>query len=75
MFNPFVDFSGATIDELTEKKIELQKKLMIINNQQVRNQILGILSHIDLTMMEKNEAKMRKEYEESEDYNDSLSIG
>ena len=75
MFNPFVDYSDATIDELTEKKIELQKKLMIINNQQVRNQILGILSQIDLTMMEKNEAKMRKEYEESEDYNDSLSIG
>jgi len=75
MFNPFVDYSDATIDELTEKKIELQKKLMIINNQQVRNQILGILSQIDLTMMEKNDAKMRKEYEESEDYNDSLSIG
>jgi predicted nucleotide-binding protein (sugar kinase/HSP70/actin superfamily) len=75
MFNPFVDYSDATIDELTEKKIELQKKLIIINNQQVRNQILGILSQIDLTMMEKNDAKMRKEYEESEDYNDSLSIG
>ena len=75
MFNPFVDFTNLNLEQLAEKKIELQKKTMIINNLRVREQLLGILNQLDVIMKEKNEARMRKEYEESEDYNDSLSIG
>ena len=75
MFNPFVDFSGLNLEQLAEKKIELQKKIKIINNLRVRDQIFGILNQLDLIMQEKNEARIRKEHEESEDYNDSLSIG
>ena len=75
MFNPFVDFTNLNLEQLAEKKIELQKKIKIINNLRVRDQIFGILNQLDLIMQEKNEARMRKEYEESEDYNDSLSIG
>jgi len=75
MFNPFVDFSNLTIEELAEKKTELTKKLMGINNLRVRDQVTGILNQIDLLIKEKSEARLRKEYEESEDYDDSLSIG
>tara|TARA_B100001013_G_C24409875_1_gene363506 strand:- start:41 stop:268 length:228 start_codon:yes stop_codon:yes gene_type:complete len=75
MFNPFVDFSNLTIEQLAEKKTELTKKLMGINNLRVREQVGGILNQIDLLINEKTEARLRKEYEESEDYDDSLSIG
>lgn len=75
MFNPFVDFSALTVEELSEKKMELTRKLTGIQNLRVRDQIYGILNQIDLTMQEKSEARTRKEYEESNDYNDSLSIG
>ena len=66
MFNPFVDFSNLTIEELTEKKIELTKKLAGIQNLRVRDQIYGILNQIDLLTQEKSEARLRKEYEENE---------
>ena len=75
MFNPFVDFSNLTIEQLAEKKTELTKKLTGINNLRVRDQVTGILNQIDLLVHEKSEARLRKEYEESEDYDDSLSIG
>ncbi|SVA82555.1 uncharacterized protein METZ01_LOCUS135409 [marine metagenome] len=48
---------------------------MGINNLRVREQVGGILNQIDLLINEKTEARLRKEYEESEDYDDSLSIG
>jgi len=75
MFNPFVDFSALTVEELAEKKTELTKKLTGINNLRVRDQVTGILNQIELLIAEKSEARLRKEYEESEEYNDSLSIG
>ena len=75
MFNPFVDFSALTVEELSEKKMELTRKLTGIQNLRVRDQIYGILNQIELSMQEKAEARSRKEYEESDDYNDSLSIG
>jgi len=75
MFNPFVDLSALTVEQLAEKKMELTRKLTGIQNLRVRDQIYGILNQIDLTMQEKSEARTRKEYEESNDYNDSLSIG
>ena len=75
MFTFLVDFSNLTIEELTEKKIELTKKLLGVQNLRVRDQISGILNQIELLTQEKAEARLRKEYEESEDYNDSLSIG
>ena len=75
MFNPFVDFSNLTVEQLAEKKTELTKKLMGINNLRVRDQVTGILNQIELLITEKSEARLRKEYEESEEYNDSLSIG
>ena len=75
MFNPFVDFSALTVEELSEMKMELTRKLTGIQNLRVRDQIYGILNQIELSMQEKAEARSRKEYEESDDYNDSLSIG
>ena len=75
MFNPFVDFSNLTIEELAEKKTELTKKLMGINNLRVRDQVTGILNQIELLIAEKSEASLRKELESSEDYDDSISIG
>ena len=75
MFNPFVDFSNLTVEQLAEKKTELTKKLMGINNLRVRDQVIGILNQIELLIQEKSEASLRKELESSEDYNDSLSIG
>jgi hypothetical protein len=75
MFNPFVDFSNLTIEQLAEKKTELTKKLMGINNLRVRDQVTGILNQIELLIAEKSEASLRKELESSEDYDDSISIG
>ena len=75
MFNPFVDFSNLTVEQLAEKKTELTKKLMGINNLRVRDQVTGILNQIELLIQEKSEASLRKELESSEDYDDSLSIG
>ncbi len=75
MFNPFVDFSNLTVEQLAEKKTELTKKLMGINNLRVRDQVTGILNQIELLIKEKSEESLRKELESSEDYNDSLSIG
>jgi len=75
MFNPFVDLSALTVEQLAEKKMELTRKLTGIQNLRVRDQIYGILNQIELSMQEKAEARSRKEYEESDDYNDSLSIG
>ena len=75
MFNPFVDFSNLTVEQLAEKKTELTKKLMGINNLRVRDQVIGILNQIELLIQEKSEASLRKELESSEDYDDSLSIG
>ena len=75
MFNPFVDFSNLTVEQLAEKKTELTKKLMGINNLRVRDQVTGILNQIELLIQEKSEASLRKELESSEDYDDSISIG
>tara|TARA_B100000586_G_scaffold17731_1_gene11834 strand:+ start:296 stop:523 length:228 start_codon:yes stop_codon:yes gene_type:complete len=75
MFNPFVDFSNLTIEELAEKKTELTKKLMGINNLRVRDQVQAIINQIELLVAEKSEANLRKELESSEDYDDSISIG
>ena len=75
MFNPFVDFSALTVEELAEKKTELTKKLTGINNLRVRDQVTGILNQIELLIAEKSEASLRKELESSEDYDDSISIG
>ena len=75
MFNPFVDFSNLTVEQLAEKKTELTKKLMGINNLRVRDQVTGTLNQIELLIQEKSEESLRKELESSEDYNDSLSIG
>ena len=54
MFNPFVDFSNLTIEQLAEKKTELTKKLMGINNLRVRDQVTGILNQIELLIAEKS---------------------
>ena len=75
MFNPFVDFSNLSVEQLAEKKTELTKKLMGIQNLRVRDQVIGILNQIELLIQEKSEASLRKELESYEDYNDSLSIG
>jgi len=75
MFNPFVDFSNLTVEQLAEKKTELTKKLMGIHNLRVRDQVIGILNQIELLIAEKSEASLRKELESSEDYDDSISIG
>ena len=75
MFNPFVDFSNLTEEQLAEKKTELTKKLMGIHNLRVRDQVIGILNQIELLIAEKSEASLRKELESSEDYDDSISIG
>ena len=75
MFNPFVDFSNLTVEQLAEKKTELTKKLMGIHNLRVRDQVSGILNQIELLIAEKSEASLRKELESSEDYDDSISIG
>ena len=75
MFNPFVDFSNLTVEQLAEKKTELTKKLMGIRNLRVRDQVTGILNQIELLIQEKSEASLRKELESSEDYDDSISIG
>ena len=48
MFNPFVDFSNFTTEQLNEKKSELQKKVMGISNDRIRDQIYAMINQIEL---------------------------
>jgi len=75
MFNPFVDFSNLNLEQLHEKKSELQKKNMTITNSRIRDQISAMINQLDLMIYEKYTLQKQKELEESDDYNDTLSIG
>jgi|TARA_B100001964_G_scaffold37843_2_gene41169 hypothetical protein len=75
MFNPFVDFSNLNLEQLHEKKAELQKKIMTIRNDRIRDQISAMINQLDLMIYEKYTLQKQKELEESDDYNDSISIG
>ena len=75
MFNPFVDFSNLNLEQLHEKKSELQKKNMTITNSRIREQISAMINQLDLMIYEKYTLQKQKELEESDDYNDTLSIG
>jgi len=75
MFNPFVDFSNFTTEQLNEKKSELQKKVMGISNDRIRDQIYAMINQIDLMLYDRHVLEKNKQIDELEEHNDSLSIG
>ena len=54
MFNPFVDFSNFTTEQLNEKKSELQKKVIGISNDRIRDQIYAMINQIDLMLYDRH---------------------
>ena len=72
MFNPFVNFESLDDEQLLEKKLELNKKCATINNGDIRGQVLGMISQIDLILFDRQQ---RKTKETTEEFDDSISIG
>ena len=72
MFNPFVDFDNLDDEQLLEKKLELNKKCATINNGDIRGQVLGMISQIDLILFDRQQ---RKTNETTDEFDDSISIG
>ncbi len=75
MFNPFVDFSNFTTEQLNEKKSELQKKVMGISNDRIRDQIYAMINQIDLMLYDRHVLEKNKQIEDLEEHDNSLSIG
>tara|TARA_S200000501_G_scaffold285007_1_gene269318 strand:- start:330 stop:557 length:228 start_codon:yes stop_codon:yes gene_type:complete len=75
MFNPFVDFSNFTTEQLNEKKSELQKKVMGISNDRIRDQIYAMINQIDLMLYDRHVLEKNKQIDELEEHDNSLSIG
>ena len=75
MFNPFVDFSNFTTEQLNEKKSELQKKVMGIGNDRIRDQIYAMINQIDLMLYDRHVLEKNKQIEDLEEHDNSLSIG
>lgn len=75
MFNPFVDFSNFTTEQLNEKKSELQKKVMGISNDRIRDQIYAMINQIDLMLYDRHILEKNKQIDELEEHDNSLSIG
>ena len=75
MFNPFVDFSNFTTEQLNEKKSELQKKVMGISNDRIRDQIYAMINQIDLMLYDRHVLEKNKQIEDVEEHDNSLSIG
>ena len=72
MFNPFVNFESLDDEQLLEKKLELNKKCATISNGNIRGQVLGMIKQIDLIIFERQQHKTK---EETDEFDDSLSIG
>ena len=72
MFNPFVNFESLDDEQLLEKKLELNKKCATINNGDIRIQVLGMISQIDLILFDRQQ---RKTKETTDEFDDSISIG
>ena len=75
MFNPFVDFSNFTTEQLNEKKSELQKKVIGISNDRIRDQIYAMINQIDLMLYDRHVLEKSKQIDELEEHDNSLSIG
>ena len=75
MFNPFVDFSNFTTEQLNEKKSELQKKVMGVSNDRIRDQIYAMINQIDLMLYDRHVLEKNKQIDELEEHDTSLSIG
>ena len=75
MFNPFVDFSNFTTEQLNEKKSELQQKVMGISNDRIRDQIYAMINQIDLMLYDRHVLEKNKQIDELEEHDNSLSIG
>ena len=75
MFNPFVDFSNFTTEQLNEKKSELQKKVMGISNDRIRDQIYAMINQIDLMLYDRHVLEKNKQIDDLEEHDNSLSIG
>ena len=75
MFNPFVDFSNFTTEQLNEKKSELQKKVMGVSNDRIRDQIYAMINQIDLMLYDRHVLEKNKQIDELEEHDNSLSIG
>ena len=75
MFNPFVDFSNFTTEQLNEKKSDLQKKVMGISNDRIRDQIYAMINQIDLMLYDRHVLEKNKQIDELEEHDNSLSIG
>tara|TARA_S200000501_G_scaffold285006_1_gene269315 strand:- start:330 stop:548 length:219 start_codon:yes stop_codon:yes gene_type:complete len=72
MFSPFVNFESLDDEQLLEKKLELNKKCATISNGNIREQVLGMISQIDLILFDRQQ---RKTKETTEEFDDSISIG
>ena len=72
MFSPFTNFESLTDEQLLEKKLELSKKCATITNGNIRSQINGMIAEITLIMSDRQQIKPT---EETDEFDDSLSIG
>tara|TARA_Y100000034_G_scaffold10914_1_gene11443 strand:+ start:27793 stop:28017 length:225 start_codon:yes stop_codon:yes gene_type:complete len=74
MFNPFINLTNLSDEELLEKRQVFLKKLNLIQNRNVQNQIIMMINQIEQEIQERREIEKFKNDDEDE-FDDSLSIG
>tara|TARA_B100000131_G_C17970023_1_gene554053 strand:+ start:690 stop:914 length:225 start_codon:yes stop_codon:yes gene_type:complete len=74
MFNPFINLTNLSDEELLEKRQVFLKKRSIIQNENAQNQIIIMINQIEQEIQERREIEKFKNNDDDE-FNDSLSIG
>ena len=74
MFNPFINLTNLSDEELLEKRQVFLKKLNLIQNRNEQNQIIMMINQIEQEIQERREIEKFKNDDEDE-FDDSLSIG
>lgn len=74
MFNPFINLTNLSDEELLEKRQDFLKKRSIIQNENAQNQIIIMINQIEQEIQERREIEKFKNNDDDE-FNDSLSIG
>lgn len=74
MFNPFINLTNLSDEELLEKRQVFLKKRSLIQNENAQNQIIIMIDQIEQEIQERREIEKFKNNDDDE-FNDSLSIG
>ena len=74
MFNPFINLTNLSDEELLEKRQVFLKKRSLIQNENAQNQIIIMINQIEQEIQERREIEKFKNNDDDE-FNDSLSIG